>query len=73
MDDHEEIVEVGAIRLDELLRAVSRVDVVKVDVEGAEYRACAGMRRTLDSNPEISIAFEWSPGQVQLWAMMPRS
>ncbi|HXW35094.1 MAG TPA: FkbM family methyltransferase [Acidimicrobiales bacterium] len=64
--DSEEIVEVQGTTLDELLRDVPRVDVIKVDVEGAEVRSFAGLQRTLESNPQITIMFEWSPGQIRM-------
>ena len=73
LGDSEEVVEVQAMELDELLTGGSHIDVVKVDVEGAEYRAFTGMRRILDANPKISILFEWSPGQVQLVGDKPEA
>jgi FkbM family methyltransferase len=66
LHDEEEVVEVEAVRLDDLLATLSRVDVIKVDVEGAELRAFAGLDRTLQANPAVSVMFEWSPSQVEL-------
>lgn len=42
-----------------------RVDVMKVDVEGAEPLVFAGARRTIADNPRLQIVMEWSPGQIQ--------
>ncbi len=65
-DDREEQVEVEAVRPRRRARRDSaRVDVVKVDVEGAEVHAFAGLERTLDANPGITIMFEWSPEQIR--------
>jgi FkbM family methyltransferase len=65
LGDTEEIVEVAALRLDDLLADLPRVDVVKVDVEGAEIHVFAGLARTLAANPAITIMFEWSPAQIE--------
>jgi FkbM family methyltransferase len=65
LGDSEEVVEVEAAPMDEILAGVERVDVMKVDVEGAEVHAFAGLRRTISANPDITIIFEWSPEQLR--------
>ncbi len=47
-------------RLDSHLRRLGlrRVDVVKIDVEGAELRVLHGMRRTIENSPGIKIVCE---------------
>jgi FkbM family methyltransferase len=58
-----------------------RVNLLKVDVEGAEPAAFEGMRLLLSRNRDIQILCEWSPDQmatarqdpeklVQLWREM---
>lgn len=42
-----------------------RVDLMKVDVEGAEPLVFAGARKTIADNPQLQIVMEWSPGQIQ--------
>jgi FkbM family methyltransferase len=64
LGDSEDVVEVEAARLDDLLEGVDRVDVLKIDVEGAEVQAFRGLSRVLKANPEIVIMFEWSPEQL---------
>jgi FkbM family methyltransferase len=64
LGDSEEIVEVEAVRLDDLLADLPRVDVMKVDVEGAEVHVFNGLTRILAANPAITIIFEWSPAQI---------
>jgi FkbM family methyltransferase len=64
--DTEAIVEVPAAPLDSLLADLPHVDLMKIDVEGAEVRAFRGLRRILDANSEIRIVFEWSPGQIRM-------
>jgi FkbM family methyltransferase len=64
LGDTEEIVEVRAVALDELLADIPHVDLIKVDVEGAEVHVFTGLARTLDANPAITVMFEWSPAQI---------
>jgi hypothetical protein len=52
------------VTLDELLGDVGPVDVLKVDVEGAELQVFTGLTRTLAASPDITIMFEWSPTQL---------
>lgn len=42
-----------------------RVDLMKIDVEGAEPMVFAGARKTIADNPQLQIVMEWSPGQIQ--------
>jgi FkbM family methyltransferase len=65
LGDTEEIVEVQAVRLDDLLADVPHIDIMKVDVEGAEVQVFTGLERTLNANPHITILFEWSPAQIE--------
>jgi FkbM family methyltransferase len=52
-------------RLDDVLRDVARVDAIKIDVEGAEYRALRGSRQLLErSRP--AIFSEFSPPALEL-------
>ncbi len=52
------------IPLDSLLMESERVDFVKLDVEGSEYRALKGMERALDRWSPM-IVLEFSPGMLQ--------
>jgi FkbM family methyltransferase len=51
---------VHVITLDECFAPGSRVDFVKMDVEGAEPRVWRGMRRVLRENEDIEVILEWS-------------
>jgi FkbM family methyltransferase len=55
---------VRAVRLDDFL-AGSNVDVVKIDVEGAELEVLQGMRETLARSSDVSIVIEFFP---PVWA-----
>lgn len=52
-------VSVPAAPLDELIS--SRVDVVKIDAEGADLDVLKGMTRILSENHGISVIVEWAP------------
>ena len=55
-------VTVDAISLDEYLKDHSgKVDIVKIDTEGAEGIILEGMRDTLDRHPFMSIILEFTP------------
>lgn len=53
-------VRVPVTTLDASFPAGSRVDFVKMDVEGAEPRVWRGMRRVVAENPDIDVVLEWS-------------
>ncbi len=42
-----------------------RLNIVKIDVEGAEPLVFRGVSQTVDSNPLIKFIVEWSPSQMQ--------
>lgn len=55
--------EVECVRLDDVAADLDRLDVVKIDVEGAESLVLDGMADVVDRlNPLIIM--EWSPGQA---------
>ena len=51
---------VPAVTLDGHLAPGDRLDLLKLDIEGAEPRAWRGMQRMLEDNREIDIIMEWS-------------
>lgn len=55
---------VRTVRLDTVLRGLPRLDVIKMDIEGAEYRALAGGRHLIDTHRPI-IFSEFSPSGLQ--------
>jgi FkbM family methyltransferase len=73
LGDAEQVVKVQGVAVDDLLTDMSKIDVIKIDVEGAEVRALSGLSHTLSVNPDIRIMFEWSPGQLQLVGDEPQS
>jgi FkbM family methyltransferase len=66
--DEAEWIEVPAMRLDTYIeqRRIGRVDLVKVDVEGAEPLVFEGMRKLMADNPGMKVLCEWSPEQMEV-------
>ena len=56
---------VEAITLDEILTEVDRIDVIKMDIEGAEPRAWRGMAKIVREFCPV-IFFEFSPNAIKL-------
>jgi len=65
LGDSEEMVEVQAVPLDDLLVGLPPVDVLKMDIEGAELQAFTGLSRTLEASRNISVMFEWAPALME--------
>ena len=51
---------VKTVRLDTACANLSRVDFVKIDVEGAEELVWSGMQGLLDKNPHAMVVMEWN-------------
>lgn len=47
-----------------ITRFAGRLDVMKVDVEGAEPLVFEGAAGAIAANPQLQIVMEWSPGQI---------
>lgn len=54
----ENIHRVKAVTGDSLLSRLTRVDLIKIDVEGAEHMVWRGLRETLRRNPDITVMLE---------------
>ena len=58
-------IEVECTTLDHYFPAGTKVDVIKMDVQGAEAKAFTGMKRVLTDNRDIQIIWELSPSQLE--------
>lgn len=58
-------VEVERARLDDLVVGDDPVSLAKLDVEGAEFLALAGMQGILDRSPEIVVIAEFGPAYIE--------
>ena len=54
-------IEVATECLDDINPPGSRIDVVKIDVEGAELRVLTGMQRIIADNPSLVVVAELAP------------
>jgi len=50
---------------------VERVDVVKMDIEGAEISALRGMRHTLVNSPGMALIMEYNPQALKAFGLQP--
>jgi len=56
-----EALQVQATSLDEYFPAGTRVDLIKMDIQGSELQALNGMTRVLSENPEAMVLSEFCP------------
>ena len=54
-------IEVSTVRLDDAIPEDVSIDVIKMDIQGAEMKAMEGTKRILDRNPQIKILCEFWP------------
>jgi FkbM family methyltransferase len=55
----ETVEEISSVPLDEIV--TDPVQLMKIDVEGAELEALAGMTRILSETPRLTLCIEWNP------------
>jgi FkbM family methyltransferase len=61
-EEARESIAIEAVRLDDALAAIPRVDLIKMDIQGAEFHALRGMQALLERNPDVRLAMEFWPG-----------
>jgi len=59
------VFEVKSVTVDSLTRAWPRVDLIKIDVEGAEEGVWRGMQRTVADNPGLVVILEFNVERYQ--------
>jgi hypothetical protein len=67
----QEWLEVRTLSLDNVI-GLTRLDVVKIDAEGAEPLILRGMRSLVDKNPEIELFMEFSKTNLQRAGVNPK-
>lgn len=71
-DDDRETINVRALRVDDYLSNVARVDFIKIDVKGAELSVLQGMNSLLDRSPRVEILMEYWPFGLRRAGVEPR-
>jgi FkbM family methyltransferase len=66
-------VPVQAVTLDEAIPKTVRVDLIKMDAEGAEPFIWRGMKRLLADNPQLRIVLEFAPGHLLRAGASPKN
>jgi FkbM family methyltransferase len=58
----ENVITIKTISIDDyaILNNIKKIDLVKMDIEGAEYQAIMGMRNIISENPDIKLIFEYN-------------
>ncbi len=51
---------------------IQQVDVVKMDIEGAEIGALRGMQKTIQQSPNLALIMEYNPSALQSFDLNPR-
>src|ERR1035437_5563169 len=63
VDDYSDIMEIDATTIDDYLTLnnITRIDFIKMDIQGFEMSALKGMEKTLNNNPGVKIISELWP------------
>ncbi len=64
---------VRTVAIDECLAAlgIERVDLVKMDIEGAELAALRGMQKLIAASPALALVMEYNPGALRAFGHAP--
>jgi FkbM family methyltransferase len=57
----EHTVTIDTVCTDNILPAGTRCDILKMDIEGHEWKAIQGAKRLFQDNPNMIVMMEWSP------------
>jgi FkbM family methyltransferase len=70
--DSADFVDVETVSLDEYFAGRSeRIDVLKIDAEGAEMAILNGMHRLLERNPDVTLLTEFFPRAIRAFGYPP--
>jgi FkbM family methyltransferase len=70
--DNRPSVEIETVRLDDVFEASpERIDLIKMDIQGAEAAALRGMRRLLERHRQVRLVLEFWPYGLQLFGADP--
>jgi FkbM family methyltransferase len=64
-NDAQEPVDVPLVRLDGVIAPGERIDLMKIDAEGAEFDVIAGSASLIAGNPNIALIVEFGPSHLR--------
>ena len=73
-DSHDQrpSVDIATVRLDDHLASLDRIDLIKMDIQGAEPAALRGMRGLLERHRQVRLLLEFWPYGLQLFGADPK-
>ncbi len=71
-DNNRECISIDAIKLDDYLERIDqRIDLIKIDIQGAEMAALQGMKEVLERNTHIKFITEFLPLALSKFGTTP--
>ncbi len=64
-NEQRDTIDMDIVSLDKYLGENTKVDFIKMDIQGSEYLAMLGMEGILKSNPKIKILLEYAPSCLE--------
>lgn len=68
---HSEPVEVSVVRIDDVVPATQKVDLLKIDAEGAELQVIESATGLIERNAELAIIVEFGPAHLERTGVAP--
>lgn len=72
-EEMQQSVTVETVTLDSQQDLLGPVDIIKMDIEGAEYYALYGMRTLLEKNPHVQMIMEFAPIHLKRAGVQPEA
>ena len=63
--EHSKKIQVEVVTIDEHLKDIESIDIVKIDAEGSEIFIMQGMKNVIMRNPQIKIILEFAPTHIK--------
>ena len=64
ISDNMQLIDAVSVDYYAILKNINKIDLVKMDIEGCEYRAIRGMESTIFKNKSLKIIFEFNKGVI---------
>jgi len=71
-DDHRKKIDMELVTLDTYFDAKNKIDLIKMDIEGAEMMALKGMKETIENNKKMMIFTEFWPYGIEKSGHSPK-